>query len=213
MAMIPLRYAFQPVANCRRMARPPSLDGGFDSWSRNYLLADWIADEASPPFATVYTAWDDACLYFAFQANLRRPPRPLPRRFWSGDCIEVFLDLRGSLKHNECTEHCHHFFLLPQGSGVRKAHAGRCEAGVERQVAIPQDDTVIVASEAFPQGYRMEVAFPRAAIPTYDPASFPHIGFNYLIREAGGRTQFWSVGPELQTFRDPSTWGSLDLTA
>ena len=212
MAMIPLRYAFQPVAKCRRMSSPPSLNGGLGAWSRDYLLADWISDETDPPFATVYTAWDDASLYFAFQANLRRPPRALPRRFWSGDCVEVFLDLRGTLNHNECTEHCHHFFLLPQGGGNKTTHAGRCEAGVERQIAIAQDDTVIVASEAFPQGYRMEVAFPRAAIPTYDPASFPHIGFNYLIREGGGRTQFWSVGPELQTFRDPSTWGSLDLT-
>ncbi len=211
MAMIPLRYGFQPVATCRHMAKPPAMTGSFAAWSCQYLLPDWLAEEENPPFATVYVGWDQAGLYFGFQANLRRPPRAMPRRFWAGDCVEVFLDLRGTLKHNEYTEHCHHFFLLPQGGGNKTARAGRCEPGVEHQVAIAHDDTVTVASEAFPQGYQMEAAFPRASIPTFDPVSFPNVGFNYLIREASGRTQFWSVGPELQTFRDPSTWGSLEL--
>jgi len=209
--MYPLRYAFQPVASCLRMETPPQIDGELDDWSKHYLLPDWYEEDAADLFATFYAGWDESHLYFATQVNLRRAPRPNLRRFWEGDCLEVFLDLRGTLARNAFGQQCVHFFFLPQGNGNPRAHGGRCEPGVENQVAVAEDETLSVAGLTYAQGYSLEIAMPREAIPTFEPDSHPSIGFNYVLHDASGRTQSWSVGKELHTYRDPSTWGVLDL--
>ncbi len=209
--MYPLRYSFQPVASCQHVATPPTIDGDLKEWGRQHLLPDWFEEEDQALFATFYAAWDDGHLYFATQVNLRRPPRVNPRRFWEGDCLELFLDLRGTLAHNAFGEHCVHFFFLPQGAGNPRAHGGRCEPGVDNQVAVADDELLDVGGQAVAQGYTLEIAMPRDAIPTFDPIAHGSIGFNYVLHDATHRTQCWSVGKELHTYRDPSTWGVLEL--
>ena len=209
--MYPLRYAFQPVASCVQMTTPPVIDGDLNDWGRRHLLPDWLEGDDQALFATFYTAWDDAHLYLATQVNLRRPPRVNVRRFWEGDCLEVFLDLRGTLVHNAFNEHCVHFFFVPEGTGNAEAHGGRCEAGVDNQVAVAHDEQIAVAGQTVAQSYTLEIALPRDAIPTFDPVAHTSVGFNYVLHDATGRTQCWSVGKELHTYRDPSTWGVLEL--
>ena len=206
MALIPARYAFRPVAECRRIGQLEP----FQIVSPTYLLTGLIEageDEWDEPFANAYAGWTDEELRFGFQANLRRPPKALPNRWWEGDCVELFLDLRGSLPRDRYTEHCVHFFLLPGA----QASAGRCEPAVEYQVAVQNDETVRVDCDVFPRGYRLDATLTRQAIPTFDPIRHKRIGFNYIIREAGGRTQRWTAGQELDPFRDPSVWGLLEL--
>ena len=209
--MFPLRYAFQPVATCHRFASPPRMDGRFAEWTSTYLLPEWFPGDGPDPFASVYAAWDEDHLYFAAQVNLRRLPRVNPSRFWMGDVFEIFLDLRGLLAHNEYTEHCVHFYFLPEGAGNSQPRGGRCEPAVETGVAVPDDPTLRVSGQTYAQGYRLEIALSREAVPTYDPVAYRSIGFNYLLRDAAGRVQYWSVGKDLATYRDPSTWGLLEL--
>ncbi|GIX08258.1 MAG: hypothetical protein KatS3mg115_2661 [Candidatus Poribacteria bacterium] len=205
------RYAFQPVALCYPMVAPPPLNGRLEGWEERHRLPHWSLEGGEELFAVVWVAWDLDHLYLAAQVNLRRPPRINPHRYWLGDCFEVFLDLRGELRHNRFTEHCHHFYALPPGREGRVAF-GRCEPGVEHTVQSPNVQGVRTAGESFPQGYRIEVALSREALPTYRPEAHRRIGFDYLVRDAAGRVQFWSAGLELHPYRDPSTWGLLQLT-
>jgi len=209
--MLAARHFFQPIATCRRATavwRGPAVDLPADC-----QIVDPFAQEASSPFAVVASAWDDDALYFAVQANLRREPRVKPSRFWDADCVELFLDLRGSLRRDTYTEHCFHFYAMPGGAGSRTPRAGLCEPGVATQVAIADYAAVQTASESFAQGYRLRITLTRGAIPSFDPVGFPSIGFNYIIHDASGRDQAWSAGRDLATFRDPSTWGILECIA
>jgi hypothetical protein len=186
------------------------MDGDLDKWPARNMLPDWLPDPRHPPFGTIYVGWDDDHLYLAAQANLRREPRVRPARFWEGDCFEVFLDLRGTCARDAFGEHCYHFFFVPQGAGSPKARGGLCEPGVPNQVAVADHDALTVVGRTYAQGYRLEVALPIRAIPTFEPATYPRIGFNYVLRDAAGRQQWWSAGPELHPYRDPSTWGILE---
>jgi hypothetical protein len=68
-----------------------------------------------------------------------------------------------------------------------------------------------VASVIKKDGYSLEARISKSAIPTYDPISYPEIGFNYHINDSDGRVQWWSCGTDFPRHRDPSTWGIVEL--
>jgi hypothetical protein len=195
------------------MESSPPFDGSFSAWTERFELPDWMPDEENPPFGVVHTGWNEGGLYLCVRANLRREPRVKPGRFWEGDSFEVFFDLRGALARDTYSEFCYHFYFLPVGNGNRTPRGGLCEPGVANQIAVADLEGLAVASVAFAQGYRLEIAIPRAVIPSFDPVNHAQIGFNYILHDAFGREQYWSAGRELATYRDPSTWGILNLVA
>ena len=199
-----------------KRSSPIKVDGDIREWDKRYLVPDLMRINRYPQkFADVYFTWDDDALYIGVRATGRfTEPEVNTTKFWLRDSLELWLDLRNDKTQQTYSKHCHHFFFLPKG---RKSNPKLATAGEYKQPGSAIEDTIYdysdieVACTFDRLTYSMEARIPKSVIPTYDPKNYPALGFNYFINDSYGRIQFWSCNKEVPTYRDPSTWGTVEL--
>ena len=214
-SVIPNLYFFDFSFPSPKLKSPIKIDGDLDQWSVLNLVPDLMHMTDSRPFAHVYFGWDDddLCIGLAVDGKIF-PVEVDTRSFWRKDSIEVWIDTRNDKTQRRYTEHCHHFFFIPEGRKGKPKLATACE-WKEPGSAIP--DTIFdhpdikVAAVIERGGYSLEARIPASVIPTYDPVNHPVIGFNYHINDTDRRSQWWSCGQDFPRQSDPSTWGSVEL--
>ena len=71
--------------------------------------------------------------------------------------------------------------------------------------------TLAVVNKKQPNGYRLDIRIPEAALTGFDPAEHPRLGFHWAVidREIGELT--FCCPPGLPYREDPSVWGTLEL--
>lgn len=82
-----------------KVARPPTIDGKLDddAWKQAAVWTERFAfNETVPggPATTWRAAWDDRCLYFAFEcadADIVAPARERDAAVYEDDCVEMFI--------------------------------------------------------------------------------------------------------------------------
>ncbi len=169
----------------------------------------------SRAFAKVFFSWDDDNLYVGLHVTGKmRPVDVHAQTPWRKDCMELWIDVRNDKTQRRYTEHCHHFFLLPQGRKGKPKLATAAEwreQGSAIQETIFNYPEIKIASSVQRNTYSLEARIPRSVIPTYDPVNHPLIGFNYHINDVDRRAQWWSCGLDFPRQSDPSTWGTVEL--
>lgn len=214
-SIIPNTAFFEFIFHCQKTKSEIKIDGDLSKWNPSNLVPDLMHLSGQKPFADVYFSWDYDNLYIGFNVPSKNTPVDVDRaRFWSKDCMELWIDVRNDKSLRRYNEHCHHFFLLPMGNknDNQLATAGECrEAGSSIQDTIYDHEEIEIASIIKSNGYSLEARIPRSVIPTYDPINFPLIGFNYHINNTDRKAQWWSCGTDFLRHVDPSTWGTIEL--
>jgi hypothetical protein len=89
-------------------------------------------------------------------------------------------------------------------------------AAIPRTSELPADlpaGSIQLAARLLADGWRIEAAITAAALPGWDPAEIPRLGFfAALVDRRLGRVPAFAP-PEYPWDGDPTTWIELDLTA
>ena len=214
-SVIPNTTFFSFTFHCAKLKSEITIDGDLSEWDKSNLVPDLMHLTGQKPFADVYLAWDYDNIYIGWNVPSKNTPVDAdPNRFWTKDCMELWLDLRNEKLSRRYNEHCHHFFLLPRGrrSDEKLAVVGEArEAGSSIQDTIYEHREIEIASIIKKNGYSVEARIPKSVIPTYDPGNFPTIGFNYHINNTDRKAQWWSCGTDFARHVDPSTWGTVEF--
>ncbi|HGJ65794.1 TPA: hypothetical protein ENS27_10435 [bacterium] len=214
-SIIPNTAFFLFTFHCAKQKSEIKIDGNLSEWDKSNIVPDLMHLSGQKPFADVYFSWDYDNLYIGWDVPSKNTPVEVDLiRFWTKDCMELWLDLRNEKPSRRYNEHCHHFFLLPKGnkSNAELAAVGECrEPGASIQDTIYDHKEIEIASIIRKNGYSVEARIPQSVIPTYDPSNFPKIGFNYHINNTDRKAQWWSCGTDFLRHIDPSTWGTIEL--
>lgn len=204
----PAAVSLYPRRTAAHVAAPPVLDGTLGEWSGD---ATRIASGSGP--LQFRAAWDAKNLYLAIDVKTGKRPVQAsdPRRFWEGDVMEVFLDLRNA-KTPLYDAGCGQFYFCPYSGGSdgilasgycrreRKGdqvvHAGTVTDGPWRSASQSRDD-----------GYVLECAVPWSVLDAeFAPQPGMRIGMDVAVR--GFVSAF---GTEGKPYDSPRLWGILDL--
>ena len=220
--------ADEPVL-CPRVPLQPRLDGRADEWAGMAPLAVDARKQAAigvaDAFAStnehdswrggddlsaeVWTGWDGDSLWVCVSV-VDDVLRPEPAGgAWNGDCVEVFLDLRGpdDVGSAVITDDVYQVFCVaPEADGRTQPPGGRTPEGVEARSGRTEN------------GWTVELRVPLAGAARFPLAAGQRLGFDIAIDDAdnvGGeravrKTQMVWHGTA-NNFEDPSVYGTLVL--
>ncbi len=214
--LIPNRFLFDFEFPLRRLRRPPKLDGKLTGWTDEYRLPDWSALDGTHPFGTVWAGWHDSGLFIGCRVEgKRRPLACNPAAYWEGDNLRLCIDTRDTRTIRRASRFCRQVYLLPTGGGPNGnrpvAGAGRFNRAREHAPDAPAT-AFRVAAHVRRTGYTVEGFVGAAALPGFDPAEHPRIGFFYILEDGELGQQYLTVGDDLYWNVDPSTWPTAVLT-
>lgn len=210
----PVRYdeaALPPLETGENAVRDPwpfGLKGDFD------LPATDSLDDAKP-FGRIALVWNEQGLGVAAEViGKSAPPDSNATTPDETDGLQVWFDTRNTQSIHRASRFCHHFCLLPSGSGT----TGKSPIGIQLPIARSREETPLtdpraipIAAEVFETGYRLEAWFSAETLHGFDPEANPRIGFYYALRDAELGEQYLTVGHEFPFERDPSVWSTLEL--
>lgn len=166
-------------------------------------------------FGELRLAWNDAGFGLSVQVAGKKMPLACgPARVDESDGLQVWIDTRNTQSIHRASRYCHHFALLPAGSGRNGREPTVTQLPIARaREDAPAADLALIAarSELASDGYLLEVWFPAETLNGYDPEASPRLGFYYLLRDAELGEQFLVVGSEFPYAHDPSVWSTLEL--
>ena len=212
---IPSRIYFAYAFECRYFPKAPRINGRLDDWYPEYLVPDLSIMEGRPKVAEVYMGWNEDGLYFAVKVKKRQPVRSYFDRYWAGDSLQVWLDMRDLKSSRRASRYCHQFNCLPTGGGANKDEPIVKPSQVDRsreRWTMPDPEILTIASIISDSGYSIELFLPKEVLNGYDPVEFPRLGFTYFLNNSEWPTQWWSAGRDLRVHIDPSTWGTAVLS-
>jgi len=214
--LMPQRAFFGFSASCRYRAEAPKIDGNLRDWDADHLLPDLMGVEGAGSFAEVYAAWNDDGFYIGLKVTRKTQYKIVPKDFWTGDCLEVWLDTRDLKDTHRANRYCHHFYFLPGGSGTDgKKPIGR-QAGIDpaREQAPPcPEESIRVGLRRLKTSYSLEVALPAEGLNGFQPREFGRLGFNYALHDTQRGRQSWTVSRDRPQAVCPNAWGTLELEA
>lgn len=167
------------------------------------------------PFADVRGAWNEAGLFF--EATVRRKRQvswcreTLPQE---SDGLHLWIDTRATLTIHRASRFCHRFIACPIGAGKAGIDAFAVPVAINRAKEEPRPDfreRLPVLSQRLPDGYRLMLHLPAAALVGFDPAEQPRLGFFHQVIDRELGVQSWNLSDEFPVKEDPSLWGVLDL--
>jgi hypothetical protein len=188
--------------------------GGIHLGEEHQLL-DLAKLENLPTFAEVRAAWNEQGLAFSVRVTGKRKPLWCREgRIAESDGLHVWIDTRPSQKVHRATRFCQHFAFLPQGGERNSAApvAGQLLINRAKEQAEPASTRLLhVRSEQRVDGYLLEAFLEARALPGYNPAEQPQLGFTYAVHDSELGRQELAVGKEFPYDEDPSLWALLDL--
>lgn len=203
--------------DCRYREEPPLIDANLKDWSDEYRVPELSRVDGGPgAFGELSMAWNDDGLYFALEVKGGKTGYKIdPRKYWQGDCLEMWIDTRDVKDAHRANRFCHHFIFLPGGQGRDgKSPIGR-QTSIDkaREQAPPcPEDLIQVALKRLKRSYRMEMHVPAPGLNGFQPREFQRLGFNYILHDSDHGAQSWSVSRGgIPLVHDPSTWGTVEL--
>jgi len=200
---------------CHRRDRlwPPAT-AGLDAACR---LPSFAAVAGVPAALELAVAWNERGL--AVDATARgvggqrwcQPTRPE-----DSDGLHLWIATRPTGDSHRAGRFCRRLALLPTGGGLRASEPVALAAAIPR-TSEPLADlpagSVQLAARSTADGWRIDAFIGAAALPGWDPAEIPRLGFfAALVDRRLGRVPAFAP-PEYPWDSDPTTWIELDLVA
>ena len=189
--------------------------------------ATWGLDEACrlPSFADVAGVPDVLELWLAWSPaglGVRAVAKGVGTARWchttrpeDSDGLHLWIATRPTGDSHRAGRFCRRLALLPTGGGRLADKAAAVAAAIPRTSEVPAElppDAVSIESAAAADGWRIDAFISSAALPGWDPAEVPTLGFfAALVDRRLGRVPFCAP-PEFPWESDPTTWAELDLS-
>ena len=198
---------------CHRRDRlwPPGPGGLGD----HHRLPSFAAVVGVPDVLDLAVAWNDGGL--AVSATVRgvgsqrwcQPTRPE-----DSDGLHLWIATRPTGESHRAGRFCRRLALLPTGGGRLADHPVAIAAAIPRTSELPADlpaGSVQLAARLLPDGWRIDACLSAAALPGWDPAEIPRLGFfAATVDRRLGRVPAFAP-PEYPWEGDPTTWAELEL--
>ncbi|NBV45341.1 MAG: hypothetical protein EBR86_06785 [Planctomycetia bacterium] len=200
---------------CQRRERlwPPDAAGLDDACRLPSLAA--VAEV--PDVVEVWLAWNAGGLAIrALARGVGGARWCQPTRAEDSDGLHVWIATRPTGESHRAGRFCRRLALLPTGGGrgADKPVAVACAIPrtTEPLVELP-DGSVSITAALAPDGWRIDALLAAAALPGWDPAEMPRLGFfAALVDRRLGRVPLFAP-PEYPWENDPTTWAELELVA
>lgn len=206
------------------MEKPPLIDGDLSDWGelRHGLKLRYRGNslEKVTEGPTVYVRWSPDGLYFAYTVTDPNGIQPCPEHSWSGDGMEIMIDMANSRRPEAYLNvDSQKFSLTPFGCKGKETltiwEMGRGLRGLGMAGDYPDIEGIKGKSAAkiLPgKAYSVEGFISRRALakPLLVPGKY--VGLNFSLNQSTEEAGYqWSSSQQLQTWRRPDTWGDLLL--
>ncbi|MFM8435877.1 MAG: hypothetical protein ACKOBP_11160 [Planctomycetia bacterium] len=139
-----------------------------------------------------------------------------PTKPEDSDGLHLWIATRPTGESHRAGRYCRRLALLPTGGGRLADQAVAVAAAIPRTSELPAErppDAVTIAGKLLPDGWKIDAFISAAALPGWDPAEIPRLGFcAALIDRRLGRVPFCAP-PEYPWDSDPTTWAELELVS
>ncbi|MFM7136974.1 MAG: hypothetical protein ACKO1M_07885 [Planctomycetota bacterium] len=200
---------------CRRREKlwPPAVSG-IDEACRLPSLASVAG---VPDVLDLFAAWnDDGITFRGIARGVGRDRWCHPTKPEDSDGLHLWIATRPTGDSHRAGRFCRRLALLPTGGGRLADQPVAIAAAIPRTSELPADlpaGSIQLAARLLADGWRIEAAITAAALPGWDPAEIPRLGFfAALVDRRLGRVPAFAP-PEYPWDGDPTTWIELDLTA
>jgi hypothetical protein len=197
----------------RRDTLWPPGSSGLDDACR---LPSFAAVVGTPDVLAVWTAWNDAGLAIRAvatgvgQARWCQPTKPE-----DSDGLHLWIATRPTGDSHRASRWCRRLALLPTGGGLRADKPAAVPVAIPRTSEVPSElpaGSVGLEAKLLADGWRIDAWLTAAALPGWDPAEIPRLGFFCAVIDRRlGRVPCFAP-PEYPWESDPTTWAELELT-
>lgn len=198
---------------CRRKKTlwPPA-SAGLDEAFRLPSLAAIVG---VPDITSLWIAWNDDGLRVRGEVKGVGSSRWCqPTRPEDSDGLHLWIATRPTGESHRAGRYCRRLALLPTGGGRQADVAVAVAAQIPRTSEMPADlpeGAVRIEGTTLADGWRVDALVSAAALPGWDPAEIPRLGFFAAVVDRRlGRVPY-SAPPEYPWESDPTTWMELDL--
>jgi hypothetical protein len=190
--------------------------------------ATWGLDEACrlPSFADVAGVPDVLELWLAWSPaglGVRAVAKGVGTARWchttrpeDSDGLHLWIATRPTGDSHRAGRFCRRLALLPTGGGPGADKPIAVAAVIPRTSELPAEipaNAIALESKLEADGWRLDACIGAAALPGWDPAEIPRLGFfAALVDRRLGRVPCFAP-PEYPWDSDPTTWAELELTA
>lgn len=171
--------------------------------------------EGKTPYAEVRMAWHESGLAITVETSgKKRAPWCKPGRLVESDGLHVWINTRPTPDMHRANRFCHHFAIVPSGSG-RHGNEPFCgQLGINRakeQAPVVEGELIRAKTTFKQENYLLECFIDSAALTGYAPKDNPQLQFTYQIIDSEKGEQCFAIGSEFPFAEDPTLWAWLDL--
>jgi hypothetical protein len=138
-----------------------------------------------------------------------------PTRPEDSDGLHLWIATRPTGESHRAGRFCRRLALLPTGGGRLADTPVAVVATIPRTSEVPAplpEGSIQIAAKLLADGWQLEALIGAAALPGWDPAEIPRLGFfAALVDRRLGRLPCFAP-PEFPWDSDPTTWAELELT-
>ena len=196
----------------RRDVLWPPAAWGIDEGCR---LPSFAAVTGVPDVVELSLAWNDEGL------GIRAVARGIGAARWcqptkpeDSDGLHVWIATRPTGESHRAGRYCRRLALLPTGGGIRADRPAAVSPPIPRASEAPPDlqgDAIRLEARCGADGWSIDTFVTAAALPGWDPAEVPRLGFFAAILDRRlGRVPCFAP-PEFPWDGDPTTWAELEL--
>ena len=199
-----------------RIHRAPKveLDGKLDEWDEKRAIPFWLLRSTfGEPNVRLFLAWSSEGLYIAAKVHNSIVKVPDPRSFWTGDCIELFVDTRNDKRPRPFEPGDHQFWFVPLVDEGR-VYVGQWKRGNEIPQTLYDLPEIKSAARKTNDGYIIEVLLPTKYLHGFKTQVGAKLGLNInltVCSERGTREVYWHHQKDLGVLRSPHLWGTAEL--
>jgi len=200
-----------------RIRRAPKVefDGRLDEWGEEWAVPFWMLRSTfGEPNVRLFLAWSPDGLYIAAEVRNSVVKVADPRSFWTGDCIELFVDTRNDKRPRSFELGDHQFWFVPL-VGEGRVFAGQWKRGneiPETRYDLPDVKSAVRKTE---DGYIAEVLLPAKYLHGFKPEAGAKLGLNLNLTvhgKHGVREVYWHRHKDSGILNSPHLWGTVELT-
>lgn len=208
-------FLFRFSVDCRQLTTPWSSTAKDLELPPDFHVPSFAELDERQPYAEMRVGWhaDGVALSLRVQGK-KQGPWCRSTRLEDSDGLHVFFDTRDMHNVHRASRFCHHFVLLPQGSGQKMDQPVARHVRIQRakeETTMIDPELLKVRSEKRIDGYILSAFIPAKALTGYDPTEHHRLGFCYALLDREQGCQTFAVDPSLPYATDPSLWGTLDL--
>lgn len=138
-----------------------------------------------------------------------------PTRPEDSDGLHLWIATRPTGESHRAGRFCRRLALLPTGGGRLADKPVAVVAAIPRTSEVPAplpEGSIQIDSKLLAHGWQIEAFIGAAALPGWDPAEIPRLGFfAAMVDRRLGRLPCFAP-PEFPWDSDPTTWAELELT-